>query len=819
MDQNNDTIKLKESIDKIEFGRSILVIGAGFSSSATNINDKKMPTSGQLSDILSKEIGEELGSELEDISSLYIEEKGRGNLVKILKNNFTSKTTTTAQKLIANAPWKRVYTTNYDNVFERSCNYYSPDIITRTSSPKSCQNSRACIHLNGFIENIDEDNFDSEIMLTNEHYLTNELDKSPWAQFIRADFHSSMNIFFVGYSLYDFDITKILYQSNIKNKIFFIQPENLPRSKSLKFERYGHLSKIGIEDFSTLIADRKKDKNPDLDHGFLSNFREITFEDLSPEEPRIELMKPLLSKGHININAILWDISQNSSMYRVLRPQMERSSPEFLDKEDSTTFFITGNIGSGKKLYIEELTLRYFQHGYKCFKFDGLSEDISEDIEYLNYRSERDQVLVVFPDYYNHENLIKAIRSGVPKCILVTSSSVAALELSRTKPFDGLTVFTPINLEKLSPEEIDLWDKLLERNALWGEKAGNSSNSRKNFIKKSCKSQLRDLLLYLFDQEQIKSEIRTLFQSAMKEGKNSTSQMTKFLAISASNYDPSLSEVQEILGIDFAKLISNGKSRWVHELFSMNDGRRSITSAIFAQYLIREFVSDTEIIEELSDLAVNLDRISKNNRNFSKIRYFPLRYSFIERLFSPESKREKLVNYYEKLRQLNLGIRQPQFWLQYAIARMSFFDYDSAEDYFNTAYLQSKRRIDYDTYQIDNHYARFLIESSIYENVWNNSWDKFDKAHKIITKQMKSQEKGHYPYRVANLYIEFIEAFEKCYSNSQLETFLNFLEEIEEFNQAVAGELKNNLHVKRCAEIIPRAIEFTKEVMTERRCD
>ena len=810
MPQTIDTERLNQAINTIDDGRSILVLGAGFSMGAENANSESMPSANSLAKILSKQLGEDEGTGLEEISGLYLDEKDRSDLLELLKGMFTCRKPTESQRNISKAPWKRIYTTNYDDVVEKSLRNEGISSPTRSSDPRRLKETLNCVHLNGYINAVDISNFDQEIMLTDVQYLTNELRDSAWAGKLRADFHAARNIFFVGYSLYDFDISKILFDSSASSKnIFFIQHEKLSRAQTVKFERFGELHRIGVDEFSTLLADRETLQDESLKHGFLANFAEYDLESVYPERPDIEAMRPLLSKGDVRLNHISWDIAQKSEDYRVLRPAMETISPESLAA--GSTVIVAGDIGSGKKVLLEEVALSFHNAQFRCFYFDGLSDDLSDDIEYLSNASNKSDVLIVFPDYYNHEALIKLIRAGVPRAVVLTTSTIAALELSRTKPFDGDEELITVNLERLSSREIAVWDQLLNSYALWGDKAGDSPVRRQRFIEVDCGSRLRDLMLFLFGQEQIRNEIRDVFLDAKKSGAEATAQLVKYLAISASSHDPSFAEVQEILGLAFARIVSLGRAKWTYELLTVEGGRRKVTSSIFAQYLLREFVSDREIIDELAELATQLDHAARSNKNFSKLKNFPKRYSFVERLFSDNGKREKLVEYYETLRQRGLGLNDPQFWLQYAIARMSFFDYSVAGDLFDTAYAKAAAMTDYDPYQIDNHYARFLLESSNRDADWEVAEPKFREAHEILLKQMNSKKQGHYPYRVAANYLDFVERFETDMSQEDLEVFVEACREVEGLLEALTGDMVRNPYVKKCAQRIPRAIEYAEE--------
>jgi hypothetical protein len=136
-----------------------------------------------------------------------------------------------------------------------------------------------------------------------------------------------------------------------------------------------------------------------------------------------------------------------------------------------------------------------------------------------------------------------------------------------------------------------------------------------------------------------------------------------------------------------------------------------------------------------------------------------MRFGFIERILQDDNQKEaKLVRYFENVRATGVGTSNPQFWLQYALACMSFQSYEDAGGHFDTAFGLAKNRGGYDPYQIENTYARFLLESRARTDHWDDFADAFLQAHEILARQMGSVREGYYPYRVARVYLEFVES-------------------------------------------------------------
>lgn len=106
---------------------------------------------------------------------------------------------------------------------------------------------------------------------------------------------------------------------------------------------------------------------------------------------------------------------------------------------------------------------------------------------------------------------------------------------------------------------------------------------------------------------------------------------------------------------------------------------------------------------------------------------------------------------------MNYTKRNPLFWLQYAIACTLFEEFDRAATYFTIAYSLAEAR-DFNAFQIDNHYARFLLMRAIRSKDQGNCMKSFRDARKLIFEQIQT-ERRHYPFRVATNIGEFFDTF------------------------------------------------------------
>ncbi|EGS5729802.1 hypothetical protein I8540_003016, partial [Clostridium perfringens] len=254
---------INEAIIHILNGDAILFAGAGFSYGAQNINGEKFLLGNELSEKMIKDADlDEDDLNLEYISELYIEEKGIESFIALMKREYICKAYSNSHKIISNLNWKRIYTTNYDNIIEKSSldsGKYRPFI---TANDKiRCYNNKndVVIHLNGYIERLNEDTVFNEFKLTNESYMNKEV-INQWSFLLEEDLNNSKCIIFVGYSLeYDKSIQELIAATEkLREKCFFITFNPTKRSLRL-MEKYGQVLEIGVDGFAKKIEEIKKD--------------------------------------------------------------------------------------------------------------------------------------------------------------------------------------------------------------------------------------------------------------------------------------------------------------------------------------------------------------------------------------------------------------------------------------------------------------------------------------------------------------------------------------------------------------------------------
>jgi len=255
-----ENIDYSALLDTIMQGNCTLFVGAGFSLDAVNFLDQKLRLADKLKEFLLTKIGEtDFNTDLMTASREYLRKKGDHELIKVLKEEFTIKETSPAQDFILSLPWRRIYTTNYDDVVEVSSKKNGTPIecISLDKNPLDYKNKRGkCICLNGSIRQLNPDTLYKQFKLTNVSYLTTEFAESGWITLFRDDLAHSDLIFFIGFSMKgDLDIQRIVYNLSIKEKTQFIIWEKETQRSIAELADFGKIYPIGVSTFSQKLSE------------------------------------------------------------------------------------------------------------------------------------------------------------------------------------------------------------------------------------------------------------------------------------------------------------------------------------------------------------------------------------------------------------------------------------------------------------------------------------------------------------------------------------------------------------------------------------
>ena len=757
---------LDDLLRLISQGNTLLFVGSGFSTFAYNLKDEKMPIAKELAN----KIGN-LGNFNADEDLFYAVEKylknfSKRTLISFLEEEFTTKNFDPILKDILKFQFRRIYTTNYDDVIEKvssSLGINRKSIDVEVSPKDYFKYLNICVHINGYIKNLNETTFEKSFKLSESSYLESDsFTRSQWWYSFKKDLEASNAIVFVGYSLYDIEIKKILYKENFREKTYFITLENLSEKEIFKFEKFGKIINIGIERFSSLL----KDVTFSQQNETFNVFKKYDFSDINIDEDirDIEIVN-LMTRGILNKNKLITSLNDKNKFYVIKRNVIEKIIDKI--KEQKYDFFvINAEFGNGKTILLEELKYFLNKNGYNVFELIDYELDFTADINLLNKLSVDQQLIIFIDRYCDNLELIKYLKINNNNQIKVILSDRTSNHYHSKKFLDDIDLYE-FNIDLLTDIEIDEIIKLIEHIGEWGEFSSNKKVIKAKF-ENEYKKQFSLFLLDMFNNEQIKKTIDNLTAPFMKDNKLKEI-FFALLLLNLIDVEITKSLIEEVSGNDEIMNIDT------YEIFN-NDFK--IKSSLLSKFIISNKFTYSFIKNELLRIVEKAQDYKEYDEYWRKIERELLRFHFVEQIVPKQHKKIFLKQYFEKLKsqnKLQWLKKEPHYWLQYAMGEMANKNLESAQKKLETAYsLANNKKRDYDFSYIDNQQARLFILFALQETNGRKIFDCFQKANNILSPNMNDK----YNIKQIILYKKVYDEKFRYLSKDEKRLFLNNIKEI-----------------------------------------
>jgi hypothetical protein len=800
----------EEAANRIYLGRSIAFFGAGFSVDATNLLGKEMSSADGLSQYLCDALGEEEDLPLELSSQLYAKSGMAPDLRDLIRDSFSAKTVEQYQRNISILPWRRAYTTNYDNVIE----FCRRDAGLAVTSPTSLDNLAdyagifSIVHLHGFVERLSKDDWDQTYVLTNEQYAADHLAKNGWLEAFRNDANYADAIFFFGYSMADIDIARLMYENpSLAEKTFIVVGEKPKRATQVRVEGYGNIVLASVEGASTAFPNAS-DVRAAKPAPFLSNLIRLEINP-SDKAPKRDQVTAFLVKGDVDSSFIGRDLANGTHEYFVSRDAINRRAETLGARPER--LLIHSNLGEGKTSSLYEISHYLITAGWSVLWFNGQVDGLEYDIDYLaNLDSQtQSRTAIFFENCFAYAREIRDITTRFPMISIVLVARTAALQTRIGDIEDAFGEdYELIDLNELTAEEIEEFDDILYANGLWGERQGWKRDERVKYIAGNVRSDLATLLVDVCRSSDLFARFRKEIGGLSTHPIAVRRSLVTALFVAYAGLRFNLGQICEIVEADLFKLGKYQNDPILTEFIDFNNGRVTVRSSTFAKAVLKDAVSDNILIDLLPGIIVRLDRLAEQNQLYGEAAKSLMRFGVIEGILAENQKEEKLVQYYEAIRAAGVGVNNPQFWLQYAIACMSFKDYSAADQHFKAAFGLAERKGGYDPYQIENQYAKFLIESRTVTADWGDAYEALKEAHTIIARQMNGFTEGYYPYRVARLYLGFVEANDAELTKEQKVRIIDWCRQLLALGEKAPASIKASRYWREAQERLKQTMDY-----------
>jgi len=433
---------MEESINKLKRilikDTPILFLGAGFSYGAKVKNEKNIPLGDELKKILLKEFLklDEEDSEYKELNkyslsqvSQYCSNLGlKIELIDFLTNYFSNIKPANYHYLLTNYYWRKIYTTNIDDIVEEVYKKNDKDLIVQQYKRKNTyKNDKATEYfkLHGSVNNPSEG-----YVFSTEEYIGSMLLANDYRFSSLATDMNSEHIIFIGsnFDEINLDYYLKLYENtgyaSSKGRLFFINPNPsiILRSKIKKVQ--GHLIEWTNKEFLEFITKLKEETKIKID--------------------KYDLNKDLNKLGFININKYKEEalklISYNSDLYLGYEPNWNdiyfdwdfinnsiiNNFNEFINNDNENVFIYSlyGKAYIGKSTFLKRIAVNINNLDFQTYGFEGKHFNYYPFLQFIIKSDYNEFALIMDNAAYNYLPL-KYLAKAIPKnkkLIIITAS-------------------------------------------------------------------------------------------------------------------------------------------------------------------------------------------------------------------------------------------------------------------------------------------------------------------------------------------------------------------------------------------------------------
>ena len=686
----------EQTINELNPYGSILFLGAGFSQGARNIRGEDVPAGNGLKTELARILG--VSSSEYTLETLVEEVNFHQdlNLYRVLYQLFTVTKLQAHHTDILKLPWRRIYTTNYDDAVEYHHSQNSHAIHSYTygdQKPRKFLHG-SIIHLHGAIRSTTEENILQQIILNESSYIRMHFDKSPWYDEFIRDMKFCDACFFVGYSLRDYHISALLLQHpGFRKRTYFVTRESPDPIFANRIQPYGHLLPIEVKGFAELCRTLPK---PNFS-GSIHSLKALKYIDplrdkktLLPPTP-IEVLH-LVTYGAFNYDRCLSTLPR--AQYVVPRQDLAEQSAHEL--QHARCLLIHSYIGNGKSIFLYILAHKLSEEGYRCF--ECRTNPIIQQAE-IDYLKTLDRIVILFDSYDTAVEYVQQFAEELPHAKFVVSIRTAIQDVRLHEVQTRLpTPMHRISLNGIRERDSEDFKALLDRSGIRVPALEETIDECKDF---------REIVVSLYNNEKIKNKIRLELNPLLKDRRC----RSVFIAVHLLNW------VGHYVDASFLRTVTGNDAyaemarfpEISRDIFKLDDDSVHVRSPMFSEYLIQNHFDTADVLECAYSIVTESVR-RRTERHYQAILSSVMRFSNLERALTNDPNRlEYLGHLFDRLHRDTEVNREPLFWLQYSILMTVSDDLEPAERFIRTAYSRAEDKPGFRTFQIDTYALRLFL--------------------------------------------------------------------------------------------------------------
>lgn len=781
-------MQLQEALKSIMEGKAILFAGSGFSYGATNISGEGMKTGTELRDFLGEKAGlnedDYKKYELDQISDYFIAKKESNVrlLISFLKDMFTVKEVSSNHKQILAVPWKRIYTTNYDDVIEIAGRENGKSITPITfSNPLSNQKKDICVHLNGFISRLNESTLNNEFKLTRRSYNADSLNGNPWFEFMIEDFKSAKAIVILGFSMSsDLDITRIFALPQISKKIIFIDKEIADPIAKQKFMQYADLEEIGMDGFADALREC-----PEIYPSLLTSktdFICFNYEHMTPLSPCDITYDAYVDFYILGKYEPFFFRKDPTGEYKTVTNR--KAITIFLQNWTTQKYFlVTASLGNGKTVFCDLLKNELKEIDCHVFTFCHYSEDdLSLEIEEICQSKER--TVVFIDDCYKHLEVIRRFQLyGSRNIVFVLTSRLGIASIVHKKIAESFKVkeheIFRLNLQTLSMAECNGLAYILNNEKLiLSDFPYKNIEDMGEYFFRECNASLANILLKLLQSSNIKKKLDCVFSDVMESEKN---ELRKLIIVGFANSVWSLGlSVDDIFDLLKINPYSYQNDGIFLEFFNIEKGEFRINSSVFAETMIQNIVPPDCLREVLVGLVLSMSDKYRSVPRYEESMKAVMSHANFNNIIQKQHGANEIKKFYDSLRNEPFFKENPFYWEEFAATCIDTSSFPTAKICIKNAYRCGENIQGFIPFQIATVEADYYLELCLHENMGlDDVMSNVQTAKDLLVKYYHHPQNNHaYVFSVSRKFIRIFDIYRKDFETREFSIFSQVIQEI-----------------------------------------
>lgn len=763
----------------------ILFLGAGFSLSGQTRDNQNIPTGNQLKSILVKELLKinEQDADFEEISSYslaqvcqtYTHSYSHEGLHDFLTYFFSETKPAEFHYLLTKYFWKKIYTTNIDDLVENIYSKNSCELIPQQSKRKNLYHKERATHyfkLHGSVRNPSEG-----FTFSTDEYINSMITTTDFRfSSLSTDMHSE-HFIFVGSNFDDFNIDYYLkiYENtgfaSSRGKLFFINPKPSLLLKKKIEKIQGVLIEWSTQEFLVFLDDVVKESTKNKAFSVSKELESLSFNSLSVIKNKILDLEKYQSKLYLGFEPKWEDILAD---WDFIDRDLKMDFEEFIGRiptNKTGIYSLVGKAYVGKSTFLKRLGIILKDNGYEVYNYNGRFFNFYPFYQYIK-KSDYDKFALIVDNAGYNYGPIKQLLGMVPK-----DKKVVVLTASR--PFYHLKYrynligcyfheYEFSNQISISYAE-SILDKITEKGYL-GELAKIDSTEHRIMTIKRNNDVMSTLFSITYGTGFIQRLTKDL-QPLLFENSD-----TKDILISLAIFN-------KVELIDFPvellnQMTNNRNNEFLAKIenFVKFTSNRSIQ--LRSTFFVSNILSSTDKTRILSQIKRILIIISSQIDDINHTYWNEILAGLIR-----EKSLRKILNFTSKeIQHLLYGIRNYyydnfNYWIQLGISEQREKEFEKALNHFKVA--ESLRK---NSYMVQNAIGRnFLKQANSIDNV-EVSKKYFEQGETILKKLIEEREE--YQARAFSTHcllyekITFLTKFNLHVSNEEIEKMYSYLNKI-----------------------------------------